>query len=288
MEPESPATAWLQCSGGETKPIGDSFLIGRSAECQVLLKDAKVSRRHCMIHRQGALEFWLVDLQSANGTRLNGRRISQASRLRHGDTIELAGYQFRFHQPGVQGGPVPNAATVTMTIQEIRNSSCWLLVGDLVDSTGNLSHLGPEAAAGLTGHWLAECRKVIEARRGTINKYLGDGFLAYWIDGPGIEAEVQSALQALKQLQQETKPPFRMVLHYGAIVLGGAPTLGEESLAGREVNFAFRMEDLASRLGISALLSEPALQRLQPDKFAPLQRAHPLQGFEGEYKFFRF
>ena len=44
--------------------------------------------------------------------------------------------------------------------------------------------------------------------------------------------------------QNKSCTPFRLVLHYGAGALPGARrAMGEESLTGKEVNFAFRMED---------------------------------------------
>ena len=267
----------------------DSFAIGRSAECQLVIHDAKVSRKHCMIHRQGtSSEYWLVDLQSANGTRINGRRIAQTARLHDGDILELAGYEFRFRQPAAADSSPARGGTVTMTIQEIRHRHCWLLVGDVIGSTSKLSELEAEEGASLTGRWLEKCRHLVEAHDGLINKYLGDGFLAYWTDQPGVENKVCSALGALKEMQKAGPIPFRMVLHYGATFFGGAPSLGEESLAGPEVNFTFRMEDLASALAVPALLSEPAAGRLPALKPKDLDRTHRLQGFEHEYKFFSF
>lgn len=280
--------AWLENATAGNRPLPESFAIGRSAECQLVLRDAKVSRKHCLIQRQGTTsEYWLSDLQSANGTRLNGRRIAQTARLHDGDVVELAGYEFRFRQPGSGSAP-GQSATVTRTIQEIRNRRCWLLVGDLVGSTSKLGNLAAQDAATLTGRWLENCRRLVEGNGGFVNKYLGDGFLAYWTDEPEVEKQVWSALTGLQALQKAGPPAFRMVLHYGPTVFGGAPSLGEESLAGPEVNFTFRMEKLASMLGFAALLSEPAAQKLPAARAAALERTHPLQGFQGEHKFFTF
>jgi pSer/pThr/pTyr-binding forkhead associated (FHA) protein len=53
------------------------ILIGRSAECDVLLDNAGVSRTHAKLLRQGD-QVMVVDLLSGNGTFLNGQRVTQA------------------------------------------------------------------------------------------------------------------------------------------------------------------------------------------------------------------
>ena len=250
MKKKPELLAWLESSKGEQIPLGESFVLGRSADCQMAINDGRVSRRHAMIHRQGKQEFWLVDLGSANGTRLNGRRLSQPCRLQDQDRVEVAVFTFVFRQANPTPAPRRSELTATgATMHEIRTFDCWLLLADMVDSTQVLSRLQTEQAASLTGRWLARCKLIIDNCHGTVNKFLGDGFLAYWPDKPSAAAELAGALQALQKLQEEAQPVFRVVLHYGPAASGGAPSLGEESLAGKEVTFAFRMEELASRLG---------------------------------------
>jgi class 3 adenylate cyclase len=62
--------------------------------------------------------------------------------------------------------------------------------------------------------------------------------------------------------------------------------MGEEGLMGRDVNFVFRLEDLAGSLGEMCGLSEAAqakLAELVPSR--PLGE-HALKGFEGKHAFF--
>lgn len=66
---------------------GAPIRIGRAPECEVMLKDSKVSRRHARLHaRDGVL--LLTDLGSTNGTRVNGNRISELV-LGEGDRIQI-------------------------------------------------------------------------------------------------------------------------------------------------------------------------------------------------------
>ncbi|MBN1441063.1 MAG: FHA domain-containing protein [Planctomycetes bacterium] len=64
-----------------------SFDIGRSPKTDLHLTDNKVSRRHCQIVEDGDHHV-IIDLESSNGTVVNGDRVKQA-RLREGDFIRL-------------------------------------------------------------------------------------------------------------------------------------------------------------------------------------------------------
>lgn len=61
--------------------------LGRDPECDISLPDTTVSPRHAVLRREGEA-WWLQDLQSANGTLLNGLRVDSAT-LRVGDVIEI-------------------------------------------------------------------------------------------------------------------------------------------------------------------------------------------------------
>lgn len=69
-------------------------LIGRSAECDIILDDVTVSRRHTRISREG-LNIWIFDLDSLNGTYVNRKRIEKA-RLENKDEIQIGKYKFIF------------------------------------------------------------------------------------------------------------------------------------------------------------------------------------------------
>ena len=63
------------------------ILIGRSAECDVLLDNLGVSRTHAKILRQGN-SLQIVDLNSGNGTFLNGKWVNGAT-VSAGDTVGI-------------------------------------------------------------------------------------------------------------------------------------------------------------------------------------------------------
>jgi hypothetical protein len=70
--------------------------IGRSRDCDVVLSDANVSRRHAEV-LPGAAGTWTVaDLGSTNGVLVNGRRIAGAEPLTTGDRIALGTAEVAF------------------------------------------------------------------------------------------------------------------------------------------------------------------------------------------------
>jgi pSer/pThr/pTyr-binding forkhead associated (FHA) protein len=78
-----------------TLSSGGVYLIGR-AGADIVLEDEKVSRKHAEIGLYGPGAFVLRDLASTNGTRLNGKRISEKSKLDHWDVIRVGDTSLRF------------------------------------------------------------------------------------------------------------------------------------------------------------------------------------------------
>lgn len=64
-------------------------VVGRSRECDVVLSDANVSRRHAEVRPAAAGTWTIADLGSTNGVVVNGRRIDDLAELRRGDRIAL-------------------------------------------------------------------------------------------------------------------------------------------------------------------------------------------------------
>jgi hypothetical protein len=72
---------------------GESFLIGRSDACDLVLGDQTVSRRHAQLSRT-SVGWLLSDLGSTNGTRVNGWRVKQV-RVRPGDRVQVGRVRLR-------------------------------------------------------------------------------------------------------------------------------------------------------------------------------------------------
>ena len=280
--------AWLECEDASTVPVSASCAIGRAPINQLVLADDKVSRKHALIHRQGDNEYWLVDLGSSNGTYLDGRRVSQPMALCDGSVVRIGPAAFVFRMSAGPAAPKNEPHWSERTVHDIRIVPCWLLLADIQGSTELSRALPADQLPVVTGRWISDCKQAIEANGGSINKYLGDGFFAYWIGLGGTVDRLAAALSELKRLQAAGQPTFRVVLHQGEIAMGGVPSMGEESLSGPEVNFVFRMEKLAGSLKYSNLMSEAAAAKLAGRLPTRPAGRHPLSGFEGEFAFLTF
>lgn len=73
---------------------GETLTVGRDPECQLVLEDGRVSRRHARLRWNGS-GWSLEDLGSKNGTSVNGLPAAGAE-LRHGDWLSFGGLIGRF------------------------------------------------------------------------------------------------------------------------------------------------------------------------------------------------
>lgn len=70
--------------------------IGRLPDCDLHLDDSTVSREHAAVVRRGD-QWWVLDLGSTNGTRVNGRAAGEHA-LTDGDVIELGDVEVTFRR----------------------------------------------------------------------------------------------------------------------------------------------------------------------------------------------
>jgi len=279
------AGAWLESPGREKIPLRGNCSLGRSPKSAVVLESPKASRRHAIINLQNVGEFWLIDLGSSNGTFLNKRRVHQPVRLCDMDQITVGDVAFTFRQPEEITSEL-RTTIAQQTIRETANIPVWLLVADIENFTPLSRSMVSDKLATLVGGWVSSCKEVVEEHHGEIDKYLGDGFLAYWHDDEKGAENVAGGLEKLKQLQRN-EPRFRLVLHYGLVSSGGMRSMGEESLIGKEVIFVFRMEKLAGSLGLHLLASAAACEKLGENFPCQPAGSHELKGFEGRFEFFK-
>jgi len=65
------------------------LLVGRDEDCDLVIVDRQVSRRHASITRENE-QYILRDLDSKNGTFVNGQEVQRAHTLKDGDEIQIA------------------------------------------------------------------------------------------------------------------------------------------------------------------------------------------------------
>jgi hypothetical protein len=101
--------AWLIPVRGAGLDPGDRIdlfggvTLGRDAEADVRLEDRFASGLHCRIHSRGNA-YYLEDLNSTNGTYLNGEQLSGEAELSDLDEIRIGETEFRFELSVPDGG----------------------------------------------------------------------------------------------------------------------------------------------------------------------------------------
>ncbi|HEX3608662.1 MAG TPA: FHA domain-containing protein [Solirubrobacterales bacterium] len=104
------ARIWITGEGGQPRSValaGERTVVGRDPEADLHIDDEAVSWNHLEIARHGEV-LMATDLDSRNGTALNGEPLDRPRRLRNGDTLIVGAYRLE-----VSVGPAtPVGATV--------------------------------------------------------------------------------------------------------------------------------------------------------------------------------
>lgn len=84
-----------------------SVLIGRTSECDVVLYDPGVSRKHCRIFSE-ADGYFVEDMGSSNGTKVNGAQVKK-KQLADGDALSLGPVVFNFAAVVIDADPATDS-----------------------------------------------------------------------------------------------------------------------------------------------------------------------------------
>jgi len=88
---------FIQKKNNRAIPINDGIIIGRGNDCKIVIKDERISSNHLKIVVSDE-ECFIVDLETKNGTVVNGQKIptNEKFKLYHNDILQLGRYQFQF------------------------------------------------------------------------------------------------------------------------------------------------------------------------------------------------
>jgi pSer/pThr/pTyr-binding forkhead associated (FHA) protein len=97
---DRPRAVLVICNGGfegmRHELSVDETIIGRNPTTDITLLDESISREHAIVALDEATGIYtLEDLQSTNGSKVNGKRVRSAE-LAHGDEIEIGHTKFKF------------------------------------------------------------------------------------------------------------------------------------------------------------------------------------------------
>src|SRR6185295_3037501 len=83
--------------GATVKLEGERIVLGRNADCTVVLNEPAVSREHAVIRKiQG--KFYIEDLKSRNGTYVNSKEVKARTLLKDKDKIKICDNLLAFYE----------------------------------------------------------------------------------------------------------------------------------------------------------------------------------------------
>jgi hypothetical protein len=89
---------------GKSVPLQRALVLGRE-KADVIVADIAASREHCKVFTQDG-DWFVLDLNSRNGTKVNGERITRWH-LAPGDTITIGKTEIRFDAPELPARAAP-------------------------------------------------------------------------------------------------------------------------------------------------------------------------------------
>lgn len=95
-------------AGGVFPLDREAAVLGRHPECDIVLDSGSVSRQHARIQRIDK-KFYIEDMQSRNGTYVNGRQIRERQLLSDQDRITLCDVVMVFHADAAERKPAGGA-----------------------------------------------------------------------------------------------------------------------------------------------------------------------------------
>lgn len=100
---------------------GEGVVVGRERGCDVILRSKSVSRRHArLLIREGMI--WVQDLDSANGTRINGHKVDVVSVVRLGDVVTFGDLNYTLANDTAAADPLADSHVVNAIFA--RDSVC--------------------------------------------------------------------------------------------------------------------------------------------------------------------
>lgn len=277
-----------------TVAVGDHLTIGRSPLNDVVVDDQIASRRHAEIRSLGQGRYTLIDAGSANGTWLNGRRLTSIRELADGDVITIGNITLRFIGPGITRPPAePRGADPTPgTALSLRHETVVILVSDIRGYTRMSEALPARDFSLLIADWFKEGSDIIERCGGTIDKFIGDAVLAYWVvrEAAHPAREVDDALRAARGLMERaaeftprvstlsTEHTFRIGIgiNMGEVLVGNVGGSEHQSftIVGDNVNITFGLESLTKEKGCGVVVSRTVSENASGGfEFSDLGRA---------------
>ncbi len=256
----------------------NTFRIGRVDGSDIVLPFAWVSRQHAMVQVEANFGHNVIDLGSANGTFVNGRKVYTPTRLNSGDCIRIGKSELVFTQdalPAVEGGDNTDSLA-DETVAFLQKGVVTILVCDIRGFTPLSEEVGAHVISQFLSLWTKKVNAVVRKNGGQVDKFIGDAVLAVWPNGESFNAVAKAMLSALEislwtdklgrsvaGIDRELK--IGAALNTGEAVMGNLGVDGQRdyTIVGDVVNVTFRFEQLTSLQKIDLILGERTFGQLR-------------------------
>jgi adenylate cyclase len=114
-----PEVRWTE--GGDIRMVilsTSPMVIGRASDCQVMLKDFSVSRRHAKFEQRGDA-WWVLDTGSTNGVKVNGNYVKEGP-LVDGDQVQVGNYTLTYYRSAEPQAASIGSATFLRPLDQFR------------------------------------------------------------------------------------------------------------------------------------------------------------------------
>ena len=255
-----------------------ALTLGRGSGNDVVLADVRVSRSHALLRPFGRGKYYLLDMGSGNGTFLNGRLVTSPVELKDGDAIAIADCSLKYLDRAKRAaGGADGAESDTSSMETAINVSkeaISILVVDIRNFTGLTEAIPSKELPAFIGSWFRDASAAVEAHGGTIDKYIGDAVMAYWLGGGEAagarlaRGPLDSALELVEMARlydgqlSARHPELSFAvgcgIHMGEAMFGsmGGSARRDFTAIGDCVNGAFRIESLCKELKRPIMVSE--------------------------------
>jgi hypothetical protein len=136
--------------------------IGRSPECEIVVNHDSISRQHAQLFIEDSEKIFIIDLNSTNGTFVNGVKIQGKHPLRSGDSVKLGEHPWAWEpyikailpQPRPELGTIQNPETGAPPTSKTRNITLWVGIGiGICLVFASVFWLWPNKTGKLNGEW---------------------------------------------------------------------------------------------------------------------------------------
>ncbi|WP_153770789.1 adenylate/guanylate cyclase domain-containing protein [Labrenzia sp. CE80] len=181
----------------------------------------------------------------------------------------------------------------------IETRQMTIVFTDLAGFTTRASHMTAEETASFLNHHFEVVSDAIAAEHGTIDKYIGDGVMAFWgapSDQPDHAALAVASVRSLAKTFRESESPdirIRIGIHSGEVVVGniGSSRRMNYTVIGDAVNVAARLQEYGKQIDpgarVVALASRETMSQIESGSSAVSVGQISLRGRDEEISVFR-